>query len=352
MTREGTGARGVYRENLVDWVRATLSETAAISRPMPVERRVSPGGIGILAKFDDADFAAAYCARLQDGPDGAGSDFPVDILTGKSCPPLAAWTDASFPPEAFHVTLRAAGLRAAYPFQGDVWRLCDLRARRGLQWCASPDRLPPWDGSAPLRQHLHWLLEDKSMRLAHAATLGLKDRGIVLFGPGGAGKSGTTLAGLAAGLSTVGDDYIALSNDPAPQAKLLFRTIKQDRVGLSRIPHLAARTSGQAENWRGKVEFDPGSVFEHAFVDVLPIRAAVIPRIAHAAKPALIPIRAQAVMLSLMTSNLHQFAGEPDGGMPFFARFLKDLPCYQLDLSPDAARNGDLLRAFIERLPA
>lgn len=354
MTPDGIAARGIDRENLVEWVRAAVSEAASLSRPMDVERRVSPGGISVVARFDESGFAKAYCDRFHEGPSGGSPapDFRMDVLVGSSVPPLAPWTDPSFPPQAFHAILGAAGLRAAYPFQDGIWRLCDLRTRRGLQWCASLDRLPPWDGSAPLRQHLHWFLEDRAMRLAHAATLGLKDRGIVLFGRGGAGKSGTTLAGLAAGLSTVGDDYIALHNDPAPLARPLYRTVKQDRDGLSRIPWLAARLTGHAENWRGKVEFDPGAVFEGAFLDVLPIGAAVVPRVAHAARPALVPIRAQTVMLSLMTSNLHQFAGEPDRGMTFFARFLKDLPCYRLDLSPDAARNGELLRAFIERLPA
>lgn len=353
MKADGIAARGVDRENLVEWVRATVSGAASLSRPTAVERHVSPGGIAVSVRFDDADLARSYCDRFLDVPSGAAAepDLGVDVLSGKDMPPLASWTDASFEPPAFHATLLAAGLRATYPFQDGIWRLCDLRTRRGLQWCSSRDRLPPWDGSAPLRHHLHWLLDDRSMRFAHAATLGLNDRGIVLFGRGGAGKSGTTLAGLAAGLSTVGDDYVALASDPIPLAKPLYRTVKQDRDGLSRIPRVAAVTAGHAENWRGKVEFDPGTVFEHAFVDVLPIRAAVVPRIAHAEKPALVPTRAQAVMLSLMTSNLHQFAGEPDDGMAFFARFLKDLPCYRLDLSPDAARNGDLLRAFIEGLP-
>lgn len=353
MTADGIAARGVDRENLVDWVRATISGAASRFRPTAVERHVSPGGMAVSVRFDDAGLARSYCGRFLDGPSRAGAEPEphVDVLSGRDTPPLASWTDAAFEPQAFHATLRAADLRAAYPFQDGVWRLCDMRTRRGLQWCSSPDRLPPWDGSAPLRQHLHWLLDDRSMRLAHAATLGLDDRGIVLFGRGGAGKSGTTLAGLAAGLSTVGDDYVALANDPIPLARPLYRTVKQDRDGLSRIPRFAAGTAGHAVNWRGKVEFDPGAVFEHAFVDALPIRAAVVPRIAHAQKPVLVPTRAQAVMLSLMTSNLHQFAGEPDDGMTFFARFLKDLPCYRLDLSPDAARNGDLLRAFIEGLP-
>jgi hypothetical protein len=189
------------------------------------------------------------------------------------------------------------------------------------------------------------------MRLAHAATLGLHDRGVVLFGRGGAGKSGTCLAGLAAGLSTVGDDYIALANDPVPLAKPLFSTLKQDRAGLSRIPELPERTKDLALNWRGKVEFTPAAFFGAAMIDCIPIKAAIVPHIAHAARPKLIPVRPQAAMLSLMTSNLHQFAGEEDNGMRFFAEFLKDLPCFQLDLSPDAGRNGALLREFVERLP-
>ena len=48
-------------------------------------------------------------------------------------------------------------------------------------------------------------------RIAHAASLGRDGRGILLLGHGGAGKSGTALAGVAAGLQTVGDDYVALS---------------------------------------------------------------------------------------------------------------------------------------------
>ena len=348
----GILARSVDRENLVDWLGEALAEARALPRDRMVETRVSPAGLAVDLTFDDMDLATAYCDRFQNirPAADAAAERRIYVLTGKGLG-LPEWSDPSLPADEFHALLNAAGLRAAYPFQDGLWRLLDMRSGVGLQWCSTLEKLPPWDGSAPLRQHLHWLLQESGMRLAHAATLGLEDRGVVLFGRGGAGKSGTTLAGLAAGLSTVGDDYIALANDPAPLAKPLFRTMKQDREGLSRIPGLPERTNDLSLNWRGKVEFDPAAFFDGAIIEAMPLKAAILPRIAHAEKPTLVPARPQSVMLSLMTSNLHQFAGEEDDGMRFFAKFLKDLPCFQLDLSPDAVRNGNLLREFVERLP-
>jgi hypothetical protein len=140
--------------------------------------------------------------------------------------------------------------------------------------------------------------------------------------------------------------------DPSPLARPLFRMVKQDRLGLSRLPGLAHHTSILAENWRGKVEFDPSSYFSGAIVQRMPIRAAIVPTIAHADKPSLVPARPQEAMLALMTSNLHQFAGEPDDGMHFFSQLLKGLPCFRLNLSTEAERNGAILREFIERLPS
>ncbi|MCX5517854.1 serine kinase [Kaistia defluvii] len=352
-TKADQGA-GVDRCNLVDWMRQVIRELEATPRALFTTHRITPAGLNIETHFDDPDFAAAYAGRLRDVEvEGMPADR-LYVLTGKAAAfqAVPAWRDAEFPPPAFHAMIRAAGLRAAYPFQARVWRFFDPRSRVGVQWTASPDDLPPWEGSAPLRQHLHWLLDESGLRLAHAATLGWRDRGVVLFGKGGAGKSGTTLAGLAAGLSTVGDDYVALAGSPGPVARPLYRVLKQDRAGLARTPELDAKTAHLVDNWRGKVEFDPDQFFRGATVDKMDLRAAILPRIAHASRPAIVAARPQALMLALMSSNLHQFAGEADDGMSFFARLLACLPCFEMELSDDAAANGRVLRDFIAALPA
>ncbi|TGP21952.1 MULTISPECIES: hypothetical protein [unclassified Mesorhizobium] len=353
MTMICNAARSVGRDNLVDWCREIIAAAEALPREAAALEQVSPAAMPMELRFDDGGLSAGYRSRFHSSAPAGRAATRVHVLTGSSngFETLAEWDDPSFQPKEFHARLKAAGLRAAYPFQKRLWRLFDERSRVGLQWCAAPSELPPWDGSAPLRQHLHWMLEDTGMRLAHAATLGLDKRGVILFGRGGAGKSGTTLAGLAAGLSTVGDDYIALGLSPRPLARPLYRMVKQDRAGLSRIQGLAGHAANLDVNWRGKAEFDPSAYFNGAFAAEMSIEAVILPRIAHAEKPSLVDVRPQAAMLALMTSNLHQFAGEEDDGMRFFSRFLAGMPCFQLDLSADARRNGDLLCHFVERLP-
>lgn len=344
---------GVDRGNLVAWMRRAIAQAEALPRAALTTQRIAPAGLSLETHYDDPDFAAAYTSRFRNVEGEPTPPSRLYVLTGKApgFQSVPEWRDAACPPAEFQAIVTAAGLRAAYPFQSRLWRFFDTRSGIGVQWTAGSGALPPWDGSAPLRQHLHWLLEGNGLRLAHAATLGRPDRGIVLFGKGGAGKSGTTLAGLAAGLSTVGDDYVALGNTPSPVARPLYRVVKQDKAGLARNKALVVKTVHLSGNWRGKVEFDPDQFFPGATIDGIALRAAVLPRIAHVCQPSIAPIRPQAIMLALMSSNLHQFAGEADGGMAFFARLLAQLPCFQMELSEDAERNGKLLRDFIDDLP-
>ncbi len=79
--------------------------------------------------------------------------------------------------------------------------------------------------------------------------------------------------------------------------------------------------------------------------------AVLLPTIVHAAVPAIHAVTPAAAMLALMSSNLHQYLGEREVGMALFARLLRSLPCYRIQLSNDAMRNGELLRRFLQGLP-
>ena len=80
----------------------------------------------------------------------------------------------------------------------------------------SADGFPPWEPGAPLRSFLHWEYAARGMRLVHGGTLGIDGRGVVLAGSGGAGKSGTVVAGIMVGLDSVGDDYVSVDQMEAP----------------------------------------------------------------------------------------------------------------------------------------
>jgi len=339
----------IDRHNIVAFVRGAIDRARRLPEGALHRRAASPAGLPLELWFDSAAFADLYAPRFA-----ACEALPAPSVTRlyvlNHMGELPGWNDPDFEPAAFHELLRESGLRAAYPYQQHVWQMLDEATGIGIHLARSPDDLPLWHAGSPLRQHLHWLLRAQGKRIAHAATLGEAGRGIMLLGNGGAGKSGTTLSGIAAGLKTVGDDYVALGGTSPAVATPMFRIVKQDRRGLQRIDGLLQKTAALPDNWMRKVEFDPTAFFPDCFAAALEIRAVVVPRIAHAEQPRFVPISGGEAMRSLIPTNLMQFPGEADDGMAYYAGLLRRVPAYRLDLSSDARQCGDALRTFVGAL--
>jgi hypothetical protein len=295
----------------------------------------------------------SYAPRLpSENPASLQDQYRIYALVGPSraSKENPVWVDESCPPKTFHNILAKKGLRAAYPFRPNVWQFYDMRRRMGFQLVSAVKDLPPWDSGAPLRQHLHWMLQERGSRLVHASTLGAEGVGVVFFGNSGSGKSGIALAGMSIGMQTVGDDYVAISIADKIHALAVFTIIKQDRFGLSHLPELAMSATDLPENWKGKVELDPKSLYPSAFVPELEIRAVVVPRIASIDAPRLIPCGPGDAMRALMKSNLHQFPGEADDGMQFFGNLLRRLRVFSMELSRDFRKNAEAVRSLIGTL--
>lgn len=339
------------RSTVADFARSLLA--IDYREAAPIEHRFQIAGLAVSVRFGDPVLAAAYASRFMPAmTDGMGKDeerkLAVIHATGLRWPSVPEWSDESCSPRRFHALLVEQGLRVAYPFSPHLWHVYDLVARRGVQLSASRADLPVWDFGAPLRQHLHWILAQKGFRLTHAATLGRDGRGVLIVGGGGAGKSGTALAGIAASMTTCGDDYVALGSDRQSTAHMVFRIIKQDRAGLSRIAAMKGRTDDLALNWRGKVELDPETFFPGCMANQMAIDAVVLPCIAHRETAHIVPIGRGEIMRAMMRSNLYQFPGEDDDGLAFFAKFLASLPCFRIDLALEPAENSKAIDRLLQ----
>jgi hypothetical protein len=317
----------------------------------PIENRFRIAGLDLSVRFGDPVIAAAYASRLSPSKaGGAGADHRLIVLHASNLnwPSAPAWKDKDCSPRQFHAVIAGDGLKIAYPFSARLWHVYEPRTRRGVQLSGSRADLPPWDFGVPLRQHLHWLLAEHGLRLTHAATLGRNGRGVLIVGDGGAGKSATALAGIAAGMTSCGDDYVALGGGTQPMVHLLFRILKQDRAGLSRVPALNGRTDNLPLNWQGKVEFDPEAFFPGCLAERLAIDAVLLPCITRRETARIVPISRGEIMRAMMRSNLYQFPGEDDDGLAFFARILAQLPCFRVDLAVDPAENANVIDKLLQ----
>ena len=216
---------------------------------------------------------------------------------------------------------------------------------------AGPDAFPPWEPGAPLRAFLHWEYVAQGRRMTHAGSLGRDGRGVLLAGAGGAGKSGTVLAGLLGGLSSVGDDYVLvdLSGDRA-RAYPIFTTLKQDDRGTRRLD-LDGMLGPRPLNWQGKVQFRTTDIEADIARDGLSIGAILLPRIGANATRVSVASRSEA-MLALAPSAVYQMPGERESGFRFFGRLVSLLPAYHLDLGPDPREIAEALSTFIGELPS
>ncbi len=341
------------RATIAEFARGLVAASVDLKRATLIERRFRVASLNISVYFRDEALAAAYTARL--GLKGAGVigshiDHRLFVFHAADLnwPSVPEWADEHCSPRCFHDVLAAEQLKAAYPFSPRIWQIYDPIARIGVQLTGSQSDLPPWDFGAPLRHHLHWLLPQHGLRLTHAATLGRNGRGVLFVGDGGSGKSGTTLAGIAAGMVTCGDDYVATGFKGEPAAGLLFRILKQDPAGLARYAAMRGKTSRLAVNWQGKIELDPEAFFPGCLAEHLAIDAVLLPSITGREQAHIVPISRGESMRALMRSNLYQYPGEDDDGLAFFAKFLERLPCYRIDLALDPRENSETIDRFLQ----
>ncbi len=232
------------------------------------------------------------------------------------------------------------GWRVSYSIDRNSWDIFHLGEGFGVRLLPSPHHQAEWEQTAPLAHFCKWLSESDGQTMVHAASIAHCNRGALLVGPGGSGKSGTTLGALKHGLSSAGDDYVLLS----PQgAQAVYSTVKQEPSGLKRIG-----LDVQADlNWQGKVVFRPEDHFEASISRHVPVNAVLLPRIG-ADRTSLAPVDSSLAFRILTFSTLKQLGS---GYAELFRKcgpLIRRLPCFQLNLSEDSQETAAVLKDFFE----
>ncbi len=129
---------------------------------------------------------------------------------------------------------------------GMLW-VVDLAAGRALRWTNTPDSLPFWEPPRPLRFGLKAWAACEGGALLHAAAVAGRSGATLLVGPGGAGKSTTSLSCVGRGLNVIADDFClgvtaAAEGRPAVFPTYLLGLLDADSLDL--LPHLRSRVTG------------------------------------------------------------------------------------------------------------
>ncbi len=215
-------------------------------------------------------------------------------------------------------------VRATAAADGSSLMLWDAGRRLACCWFAGLDGVRPWDRAAPLRNALHFALAGPHRQLLHGAVVGVDGRGALLAGPGGSGKSTTTLAAIHAGMQVVGDDYAAVELDGRRvQAWNLYCSVKVgERDGG---PHGIDR----------RQTLIIGRDLPGTMTESLTLTTVLLPRITGSPVSSLTEASPAAALRALAPSTLLQAPHDDHPDMGLMVALARALPAYHLNLGAD-----------------
>jgi hypothetical protein len=236
-----------------------------------------------------------------------------------------------------------------YDAVGRTWRVASLARRTAVLWTADATQLPEWEDSAPLRDILHWACLPTRQFLAHAAAIGWSGNGVLFAGPGGSGKSTTTVAAIVSGLKTAGDDFVLL-DWTTRGIYALYDAVKLNEEAVQRLPQLPAGVSNPERPPAEKARLHVSQT--SAFVPKLRLRAVLLPRIAQAAKTIVTPATQSDAMRALAPSTVLLLRGGRAETAAKAAAMIRSVPAYWMHLGSDpmevAAVVSDLVQSYVQ----
>lgn len=308
-----------------------------------VDRHLSIGRVDIRLRFAGVALAEALWpafAHLRLRRTGA-----VSLTVG-------LWDGAStgIPAPALRLPAAADGAIVRYSdgrvrLRRELWgalSVVDAAARTAFYWVPSPE-LPAWELAAPMRSALHLALSRRGSHLVHAAAVGLDGIGVLLAGPGGAGKSTVALACVEAGFEFLGDDFVLLETSGGrPTAYSVYGTAKVDRDELAAIPGLALDVAPSPIAQGDKVVVFVNERRPAQLRAALAIDHVVLPRIT-GGPAAIRTISAGEALRVLAPSTIFALSDGRQGILATAADLVSRVPCHVLELGPDRGDGPRLL---------
>jgi hypothetical protein len=254
----------------------------------PAERRAvaAPGSLraALIGVLDRAEAAGGEEAIVRIGPVAISVHSPRRLYLDQVAahtfgnPHTAPWPPLTIHlvdgehlpieslPEGMHpsastgpTSLFRDGDTLGFTGSGMLW-IVDLASGRALRWVPSPMALPAWEAIRPLRFGIMTWAAQEGGALLHAGAVAGRLGAALLVGPGGTGKSTTSLACLGRGLHVLADDYcISMTPEPGGRPSVCPTHLVGylDSRSLELLPHLQSRVTGIGPKDKRLVPLDP-----------------------------------------------------------------------------------------------
>ena len=183
--------------------------------------------------------------------------------------------------------------------------------------------------------------------LAHAASVGIDNKGVLICAKGGSGKSTLAVSCLINGFQYVSDDYLILNKEK----NILYSYPIYSMITLSpqiynKLTNLKSKFMYNNYN-NTKYTLDI-SEYDENFVKKLPIKTILFPVISNTLNPYIEKTSKAKAITQFVYSTAKQMDQHLNKEyIKTLTSLVKDLDCYQINLSQDLNKNVRMLKDFI-----
>jgi hypothetical protein len=331
---------------------ANSAYSRAFERAGAVRRFVSVGGEVVCLEFAGGALVPLLfpaLSHLSVAPVEAPSltvHLFDSVSTGTPMPP-APWGREAYRARGEIAGFNDGRIRTVYQPGADSLHLYDRQRRLGLYWVRDPDDVAYWEIGAPLRSVFHWWLEEGDLQFVHGGAVGYSTGGVLLAGPGGSGKSTSTLACLDSDLLYAGDDYVIVSTTGPSRVHSIYQTAKLDPRNLNRVPHLKSLVHNPDRLDREKALIFPGRRYADRVSRGFPIRALLVPRVTGRVDTRLVPSSPGVGLSALAPTTVFQLPGDSTRIFSKIALLVHKVPTLVLEAGTDLAQIPTVVGRFL-----
>lgn len=239
-------------------------------------------------------------------------------------------------------------LKATYNIEAGLLSMANLEENMGLLWIQDPADLPYYETSAPFRRIFHWWMNGKKKEVIHSAAVGTNERGVLIAGRSGSGKSTISLACLLSGMFFGGDDYVLLNDSPEPHVFSLFNSAKLDWEQTKLFPDLEPLIWNKDRKTEEKALLFLYDSHRQKIKKTFLAGAILIPQITGERRTEITPARPADGLKALGPTTIFQQPWAGRFTFEIIARLVKRIPTFQLKLGTEINAIAERIKKFIQ----
>ena len=277
------------------------------------------------------------------------SDFEVHIVHLPDLPEqelLCSWVDQG---KRDGLYLEAGNIHEALMIESDsrFWAYWSEEKREAFLWIPDMNRLAAWEKAAPIKAILHAVSTALGMQLLHGGGVGTEQGGVLLSGPGGAGKSTTAICCLGSNLKYLADDYCLLDQRGEPILHNLYTSAKLRPENLHRFKHLKDLFRWDPTQLGAKPTIFMHERFAESSIDSFPIRALVVPNVTGEVETTWDRCKVGDAWRAIAPSTIAQLPFCEREAFDQVSRLIHRLPTYRLHVGTDLSLIPSSIEAIL-----